>query len=110
TTIHDLRREPVVLVDRPFHSIQWFVPRAALNALADEAHAPCIDELRHDPMVGVHDDVIRHMNIALLPALKASEQVSRLFMDHVTLAFAAHMAGAYGGMRTRQRRFSGGLA
>jgi AraC-like DNA-binding protein len=110
TTIHDLRREPVVLVDRPMHTVQWFVPRSVLNLLADEANAPYIEELRHEPAVGVTDDVIHHMNIALLPALRAAEQINRIFVDHATLAFAAHLAEAYGGMKVRPRLFKGGLA
>jgi AraC-like DNA-binding protein len=110
TTIHDLRREPVVLVDRPMHTVQWFVPRAALNALAEEANSPYVDDLRHDPIVGVFDDVISHMNIALLPALRAAEQVNRIFADHVTIAFAAHLAHAYGGLQAPRRLLKGGLA
>jgi AraC family transcriptional regulator len=110
TTIHDLRREPAVLVDTPMHTLQWFVPRAAFSALADEANVPDIDELRHNPKVGVHDDVVRHMNIALMPALKASNQVNRIFVDHVTMAFAAHLAQTYGGMQDMQRLLKGGLA
>ena len=110
TTIHDLRREPAVLVDGPLHTIHWFLPQAALNALADEANVPHIHELRHEPGVGVSDAIIGHMNVALLPALRAGEQVSRLFVDHVSLAFAAHMAEAYGGMQAMTRVSKGGLA
>jgi AraC family transcriptional regulator len=110
TTIHDLRREPVVLVDRPLHTVQWFVPRTAFDVLADEANVPYIEDLRHEPGVAVFDEIIAPMNIALLPALRASEQVSRIFVDHATMAFAAHLANAYGGMQTVQRLFKGGLA
>jgi AraC-like DNA-binding protein len=110
TTIHDLRREPMVLVDRPMHTVQWFVPRSVLNLIADEADAPYIEELRHEPAVGVTDAVIHHMNIALLPALRAVEQINRVFVDHTTLAFAAHLAEAYGGLKVRPRLFKGGLA
>ena len=107
--IHDLRREPAVLVDRPAHTIQWFLPQAALNALADEANVPHPHELRHEPGVGVSDAIVGHMNVALLPALRAGAQVSRLFVDHVSLAFAAHMAEAYGGMQAMTRVPKGGL-
>jgi AraC-like DNA-binding protein len=108
TTIHDLRREPMVLVDRPMHTVQWFVPRTVLNLLADEAGAAYIEELRHEPAVSVTDDVIHHMNIALLPALRAADQINRIFVDHTTLAFAAHLAEAYGGLKVHL--FKGGLA
>ena len=110
SVIHDLRREPAVLVDRWAHTIQWFLPKAALNALADEANAPHIDELRHEPGVGVCDAIIGHMSVAVLAALGAGEQVSRLFVDHVTLAFAAHMAVAYGGLQAVSHLSKGGLA
>lgn len=110
TSIHDLRREPFVVVDRPFHTVQWFVPRAALDLLADEANVPYIDELRHEPGAAVFDDVVRHMNIALLPAVRASEPVSRIFVDHAALAVAAHLAEAYGGMQAVERPLKGGLA
>ena len=110
TIIHDLRREPAVLIDRPLHTIQWFLPQAALDALADEANAPHVHELRHEPGIGVSDAIIGHMNIALLPALRAGEQVGRLFVDHVNLAFAAHIAEVYGGVQARTRVSKGGLA
>jgi AraC-like DNA-binding protein len=110
TTIHDLRRQPIVLVDRPMHTLQWFVPRSALNLLADEGGAPCIEELRHDPTVGMMDDIIHHMALALLPALRRTEQVNRIFVDHATLAFVAHLVEAYGGVKMRPHLFKGGLA
>ena len=108
--IHDLRREPAVLIDRPLHTIHWFVSKAALNALADEANVPHIHELRHEPGVGISDAIIGHMSVALLPALRAGEQVTRPFVDHVNLAFAAHMVEAYGGVQTMLRVSKGGLA
>jgi AraC family transcriptional regulator len=109
TTIHDLRREPIVLVDRPLHTVQWFVPRAALNVLAAESDVPYVEDLRHESGVGVFDEVIGHLNITLLSALRAREQVSRIFVDHLTMAFAAHVAESYGGMQTVRRAFRGGL-
>ena len=110
TTIHDLRREPTAMIDGPLHTMMWFVPRGALNALADEANVPYIDELRGDPCVGVADETIRQISLAIMPALRSPEQVSRLFADHVALALAAHVAHAYGGMPTGPRLVKGGLA
>ena len=110
TTIHDLKREPLALMDKPVHSLLWFVPRAALDALADQANVPYIDELHYKPGVGVFDDTIRRISLSLLPALQTPERVSRLFADYVTLAFAAHAAHTYGGMRSVPRLVKGGLA
>jgi AraC-like DNA-binding protein len=109
-TIHDLRREPLALMDKPIHSLLFYLPRTALNDLADQTNVPRISELRHDPTEGVLDETIRHISLSLLPALRAPERASRLFTDYATLALAAHAAQTYGGMQTISRPPKGGLA
>jgi AraC family transcriptional regulator len=109
-TIRDLRRDPRAMTSGPLHSVLWFLPRASLNALADEAHAPHVDELHPDPRVGVADSAIQHLSASMLPALRKPEQVNRLFSDHISIALAAHVAQAYGGLRTQSLLISGGLA
>ena len=109
-TIHDLKREPLAVIDQPIHSLLCYMPSAALNALADQANVPRISELRYKPGVGVFDETIRHIGLSLLPALQAPDQVSRLFTDHMTLALAAHCAQTYGGMQIVSRPLKGGLA
>ena len=108
-TIRDLRRDPRSMTAGPFHSVLWFLPRASLNAVADEANAPRIDELPMEPCVGAADDVIQRLSASMLRALKAPEQANRLFTDHVAMALASHVAYAYGRQHlTRPNR--GGLA
>jgi AraC-like DNA-binding protein len=108
--IHDLRRSPRVLIDKPLHSLLLYLPQAALNALADDANVPRIAELRYEPGIGVPDETVKNLGLSLLPALRAPEQVSRLFMDHLTLAMAVHVAQTYGGMQSHSRPVQGGLA
>jgi AraC-like DNA-binding protein len=110
TTIHDLRREPRALMDKPIHSLLFYVPRAAFNALADQANVPRISELHYKPGVGIVDETIKSIGLTLLPALLTPDRVSRLFTDHVTLALAAHTAQTYGGLQTAARPLKGGLA
>jgi AraC-like DNA-binding protein len=109
-TIHDLKREPLAVIDQPIHSLLCYIPSAALNMLADQSNVPRISELRYKPGVGVFDETIRHIGLSLLPALQAPDQVSRLFTDHMTLALAAHCAQTYGGMQIVSRPLKGGLA
>jgi AraC-like DNA-binding protein len=109
-TIHDLRREPLAVIDKSFHSLLFYIPFAALNALADQANVPRISELRYKPGVGVFDETIKHIGLSLLPALRTPDRVSRLFTDHMTLALAAHCAQTYGGMQIVSRPLKGGLA
>src|SRR5260370_11332726 len=42
TVLYDLKRDPVALIDKPFHSVHFYLPRTALNAIADDANAPRI--------------------------------------------------------------------
>jgi AraC-like DNA-binding protein len=109
-TIRDLRRDPQSMTVGPFHSVLWFVPRASLNAVADEANAPHVDELPTDPCVGIADSAIQLLSASMLPALRTPQQVNRLFSDHVSIALAAHVAHAYSGQRAEPRLLRGGLA
>lgn len=108
--IHDLRRNPLVLVDKPAHSLLLYLPRTALDALADDANVPRVEELRYDPGFGVPDETVRNIGLSLLPAVRAPHEVSRLFSDHVILAIAAHVAQTYGGMQAQSKPIQGGLA
>lgn len=109
SSISDLRREPRILIDSPVHSLLLYLPRVALNALAGDAGLSPVEDLRFEPGVGFRDDTFWNLGQALLPTLRAPEQASRLFTDHVALALAAHVAAAYGG-RDIARPIRGGLA
>jgi AraC family transcriptional regulator len=108
--IHDLRRNPMVLVDKPMHSLFLYLPRTALDALADDANVPRIEDLRYEPGVGFPDETIRNLGLSLLPAVRAPDQTSRLFTDHLMLGLGAHVAQTYGGMQTHPKPIQGGLA
>jgi AraC-like DNA-binding protein len=88
----------------------WLVPRAALDALADDANVPHIDGLPHGPGAGFADETIRYLNLAAVEVLRRPGQVNRLFVDHLTLSFAVHVAHSYGGMEPAARLIRGGLA
>jgi AraC family transcriptional regulator len=106
---HDLKRDPVALLDKPYHDLFFYVPRSALDAIADDADAPRIGDLNHEP-VAIEDATISSLGRAMLPALSYSDQVNQLFIDHVLLALGVHVAQTYGGMRPLSRPVLGGLA
>ncbi|WP_028744869.1 helix-turn-helix domain-containing protein [Rhizobium mesoamericanum] len=107
--LYDLKRDPVVHIDKPFHSVHFYIPRSAFNAIADESDTPRIGELAYAPGAGVADATIQYLGSSLLEAFAQPELVSRAFLDHVTLAVAVHIAQRYGGMRLHARP-KGGLA
>jgi AraC family transcriptional regulator len=109
TCIHDLKRDPVALLDKPYHVLFFYLPRGALDAIADDADAPQIGDLNHE-IVGIDDPTVCSLAGAMLPALSHPDQASQLFVDHVLLAAGFHVAQAYGGMRPLSRPVRGGLA
>jgi len=56
--LHDLKREPRGLIDKPYHALAFYLPRAALDAIADDANAPRIGDLSYRPGAGVNDVTI----------------------------------------------------
>jgi AraC family transcriptional regulator len=108
--LYDLRRDPTALLDKPYHSLAFYLPRAALDAIADEADAPRIRDLSFEPGAGVNDVTIFGLGSLLLPALSHPDQANPLFVDHVLLAVGVHIAQTYGAMRPMSRLVRGGLA
>jgi len=88
----------------------FYLPRAALDAIADEANAPRFRDLDYKPGASVNDATISSLGNLVRPALSHPDQASRLFVDHVMLALGVHIAQAYGGMRSVSRPARGGLA
>jgi AraC-like DNA-binding protein len=108
--LYDLKRDPIVRIDKPYHSLIFYLPRSALNAIADDTNAPRIGDLSYKPGVGVDDVMISSLQSTMLLALANPEQVSQLFVDHIMLAVGMHVAQTYGGMRPASPRVRGGLA
>ena len=109
TIIYDLKRQPTFHLNSPFHSVHFYFPRAAIDALADEADARRIEELRYKPAVSHRDPVLRGMADALLPLFRTPDLASRLLVDHLMLTVGHHVTSHYGGMRPSAQRASGGL-
>jgi AraC-like DNA-binding protein len=106
---HDLKRDPVAVLDKPYHNLFFYLPRCALDAIAEDADAPRIGELNHGP-VAIDDATISSLGQAVLPALNHPDQTNQLFVDHVLLALGVHVAHTYGGMRPLAPPIRGGLA
>src|SRR5260370_8661169 len=97
---HDLRQCPQFYFHDPLASVTFHLPRKTLDAIADDANAPRISDLKFTPGVGVMDHVVQALTRLLLPAFDTPGQVSQLFADHISLALGAHIAQTYGGVRS----------
>jgi AraC-like DNA-binding protein len=109
TCIYDLRHDPIAYVDCPYHSMHFYVPRAALDEIANEVNGRRCDDLSYKKGAGIDDLTIYHLANSLRHTLQQPDQISTLFVDQVMLAFRAHCATTYAGVRV-DRLPRGGLA
>lgn len=107
---HDLRQSPMFYFNDALDSVNYFLPRMTLDAIAEDADASRISDLKFTPGVGVMDHVVEKLTRLLLPAFDKPDQVSQLFADHISLALGSHIAQTYGGMRSVVAPKRGGLA
>jgi AraC-like DNA-binding protein len=110
TYLYDLKRDPRYVIDKPFHSLFFHLPRSALDGIASQSGAPRIGDLACDLGVGHDDTVIRHIGGSFLEGLRRPSEVNQLFIDHMMLALTAHVAQTYGGLKCNTELARGGLA
>jgi len=110
TLFYDLQRNPIADLRHPYHSVHFYLTRAALDEIADEANAARVETIAYEPGIPAADPVIMHIGLAVAPAFKAPQSVASLFVDSMTRSLCAHVAQVYGGMHPRQRAPRGRLA
>ncbi|MDA9410741.1 MULTISPECIES: helix-turn-helix domain-containing protein [unclassified Bradyrhizobium] len=109
TYLYDLKADPRYVIDKPFHSLHFYVPHSALDSLADQSGARRIDALDCRP-VGHDDAIVRHIGASLREGLRRPDEANQLFTDHMMLALTAHVAQTYGGFRQTAETGRGALA
>ena len=98
--LYDLRAQNTRGVRDSFHAIDFYLPRSALDALADDSGSPRIDDFRHEPGVPLRDTVARDLLRSVQPTLASPlGERNGLFVDSVAMALATHVAYTYGDMR-----------
>ena len=110
TYLYDLKHDPRYVIEKPYHSLHFYLPRSALDNIAEQSGAPRVGELAYQFGVGHDDEVIRHIGASLQEALRRPAETNQLFIDHMMLAFTAHVAQTYGGLQRITDPARGGLA
>lgn len=110
TYLYDLKRDPRYVIDKPFHSLFFYLPHSAFGDIARQPGAPRVGELSYAPGVGHDDGIVRHIGATLQQGLHRPDETNQLFVDHMMLALAAHVAQAYGGLKPAAEPNRGGLA
>lgn len=98
TYLYDLKRDPRYLINKPFHSLFFYLPRSALDGISEQCRSKRVGNLNCKPGIGHDDAVIRHLSATLQNSMRRPEEANQLFIDHMMLALTAHVARAYGDM------------
>src|SRR5882672_4366751 len=82
TYLYDLKRDPRYVIDKPFHSLFFHLPRSALDGLTEQSRTPRVGELACELGVGHDDAIIRHIGASLQEGLRRPDETNQLFIDH----------------------------
>ena len=108
-SIYDLDRRWVADLQGAFDCLHFHLPRHTLEETVDDLGGRQRPQLYLPPHLSTHDSVIHALGRALLPALARPGEASQIFIDHVGLAFQAHVACRYGGIGERREKSDGKL-
>jgi AraC family transcriptional regulator len=93
--IVNLTDEFAARVFHPHEAVSFYIPRASLDEVTDEAGDHRVANLSCPP--GIVDPTMAQLAAALLPAFARPHEASEIFVDHVLLAVCAHLIQRYGG-------------
>ena len=110
TYLYDLKRDPRYVIDKPFHSLFFYLPRSALDGISEQSGARRVGEIACELGVGHDDAIIRQIGASFLEGLRRPAETNQLFIDHMMLALTAHIAQTYGGFHRAAELARGGLA
>jgi len=109
TYLYDMKCDPRFVIDKPFHSLHFYVPALALNGIAEQFRVRRVGQLDCQFGTGFQDEIVHHIGASLLQGLRRPSEANQLFVDHMMLALTAHVAQAYGGLHVTEPA-RGGLA
>lgn len=109
TFLYDLRSNPVAEIYSAFDNVRFYISQASLDELAFDQGIRRTAGLSSS-LLGSHDRVMYGLANALLDHVERANEYSALFIDHVALAFHAHVMRAYGNAAVPDDLASGGLS
>ncbi|CAN5244678.1 AraC family transcriptional regulator [soil metagenome] len=109
TFLYDLRRSINAEIHSSFDNIRFYISQASLDELAYEQGLRPAEALV-SPSLGSDDRVMFGLANALVDQVERADERSALFIDHIALAFFAHVMGTYGDTAIPDDLTSGGLS
>ncbi len=89
----DLASNPVSEFHAPFDNLRFYISQLSLEELAFDRGIRGAIVLR--PPLGVEDRVMQGLAMALMDGVERADERSALFIDHIGLAFHAHVTATY---------------
>jgi AraC family transcriptional regulator len=95
TFLGNLNQNPVPELHTPFDNLRFYISQATLDELALDRGMRRTEGLVASSL-GAHDRVMYGLALALADHVEHASERSALFVDHIALAFHAHVTEAYG--------------
>ncbi|MGO4287977.1 hypothetical protein [Bosea sp. TAB14] len=108
TFLFDLSSNPVSEIHVPFDLLRFYISQASIDELASDRGLVGSVRLR-DPQLGAYDRVLFGLATALVDKVEDASERSALFIDHIGLAFHAHVIDVYGNAVTTPKFVTGRL-
>jgi AraC family transcriptional regulator len=109
TFLFDLSRNPVSELHTPFDILRFYISQASLDELANDRGIRRTTGFV-STCLGSPDRVMHGLAIALLNTVEHVNERNALFIDHIGLAFHAHVTEVYGNTAIPAGAASGQLA
>ena len=109
TFLYDLRRNPIAEIYSSFDNIRFYISQASLDEFAFDQGIRRTNGLVSSRLRS-RDRVMYGLANALLDQVECANERSALFIDHIALAFCAHVMRAYGDVAVTDDFTLGGLS
>ncbi len=103
-----LEQEPTAYYGGRLDSLQIYVPKESLAAMAEDGDIPLIRELVVPN--GTIDPVAYQLSLLMRPAIEHPEQANLLFLSGLMEALYGHLSARYGNVSIKSVRLKGGLS
>ena len=108
TFLFDLRGNPVSELHSSFDILRFYISQASLDELSFDRGARRFAGFKS--CLGTHDRVMHGLATAVVDHIEHAGDRGALFVDHIALAFHAHVTDVYGNSAARAHPASGGLS
>lgn len=108
TFLFDLGGNPVSELHSSFDLLRFYISQASLDELSFDRGARRFAGFKS--CLGTHDGVMHGLAMALVDPIEHAGEHSALFVDHIALAFHAHVTDVYGHSAASAHPISGGLS